>query len=111
MYDRTSFGPGNIGNLTSGIGLTYGPTISSNDSTSLTSAGGSRGAYSIPAMSGCGCGGVRGHAPVPMRGLGRLFGLGACDAGCQNWIKWGLIGAAVMFGLSYLHDRSAASYQ
>lgn len=30
-YTRTSFGPGNIGNLTSGIGLTYGPTIGSND--------------------------------------------------------------------------------
>lgn len=30
-YTRTSYGPGNIGNLQSGIGLTYGPTIGSND--------------------------------------------------------------------------------
>lgn len=30
-YSRTSYGPGNIGNLQSGIGLTYGPTIGSSD--------------------------------------------------------------------------------
>lgn len=38
-YARTSFGPGNIGNLTSGIGLTYGPTIGSNDSRTQINTG------------------------------------------------------------------------
>ena len=113
MYDRTSFGPGNIGNLTSGIGLTYGPTIGSNDSATVTGAGGSHGAYAIPpvpGLGGCGCSAVRGHAPVPMRGLGGLLGLGVCDEGCQKWVKWGLIGVVVLFGLSYLHDTRKTQY-
>ena len=38
-YSKTSFGPGNIGNLTSGIGLTYGPTIGSNDPRSQIGSG------------------------------------------------------------------------
>lgn len=108
MYKQTAFGPGNIAALQSGIGLTYGPTISSNDPGSFASAGGSHGAYSIPAVSGCcGMGKVYGHAPVPMKGLGWLsgLGLGACDENCQKWVKWGLIGAVVLFGVSYLHDK------
>jgi hypothetical protein len=112
MYAKTGYGPGNIAALTSGAALSYGPTISSNDPRSAMSVGGSSGAYAISPMSGmggCGCGAVRGHAPVPMRGLGGLFGLGVCDAGCQSWVKWGLIGVAIMFGVSYLHDRASAS--
>jgi hypothetical protein len=48
MYAKTSYGPGSIGSLRSGIGLTYGPTIGSNDS----------------------------RAPIPMRGLQGCCGQG-----------------------------------
>jgi hypothetical protein len=47
-YSRTSQGPGGIATLQSGIGLTYGPTIGSNDS----------------------------RAPIPMRGLQGCCGQG-----------------------------------
>lgn len=51
-YEKTAFGPGSIGALKSGGALSYGPTIGSNDATSLQGRSGSRGAYGIPGMSG-----------------------------------------------------------
>lgn len=105
MYAKTSYGPGNIAALQSGIGLTYGPTIGSNDPGSPQSAGGSHGAYTIPGLSGCRCvGKVRGHAPVPMKGLLGLA-LGECDENCRKWAWYGVGGVAILFIFSWLHDK------
>lgn len=109
-YSKTGYGPGNIAALSSGAALSYGPTIGSNDPTSPQSAGGSRGAFNIPGMSGCGCGGVRGHAPVPMSGLGRLgslLGLGACDENCMKFVKYGLLAGVGLFVVTYFYDKKA----
>jgi len=45
---------------------------------------------------------VHGHAPIPMKGL---MGLGACDENCKKWVWLGVGGVAVLFVLSYLHDK------
>jgi hypothetical protein len=106
MYAKTDLGPGNIAALPSGIGLTQGPTISSNDPTSPQSSGGSHGAYSIPPVSGCcGMGKVHGHAPVPMKGLMGLLGLGECTENCRKWVWYGVGAVAVLFAVSWLHDK------
>jgi len=74
-YSKTSFGPGNIGNLTSGIGLTYGPTIGSNDPSSFHGPGGSRAAYAIPPALGSSGFYEAGMGAEPMLSkLRRLFG-------------------------------------
>ena len=107
MYASTNYGPGNIAALQSGIGLTYGPTISSNDPVSPQSAGGRVAAYNIPPVSGC-CGGGMGWGhgtPTPLRGLMGLLGLGECDENCRKWVWYGIGGAVVVFGLSWLHDK------
>jgi hypothetical protein len=106
MYAKTAYGPGNIAALQSGIGLTYGPTIGSNDPGSPQSAGGSHGAYNIPPVSGC-CGGMGwGHGtPSPLKGLMGLVGLGECDEGCRKWTFYGVIGVGILFVVSYLHDK------
>lgn len=106
-YARTGYGPGNIGALQSGAALSYGPTIGTNDPTSPQSVGGSRAAYSIPpAMAGCcGCGAVTGHAPVPMRGLGSLLGLGAEEGGGRKFFIYGSLLVASLFVFSYLKDK------
>jgi len=84
-YARTTYGPGNIAALQSGVGLTWGPTIGSNDPTSPQSTGGSRGAYSIPPLSGLGR--VTGHAPVPMSGCGCGCGSGRPGMGTNGNIR------------------------
>lgn len=116
MYASTSYGPGNIAALQSGVGLTQGPTIGSNDPTSAMSAGGRTAAYNIPPVSGC-CGMGWGHGtPTPLRGLGEflmtpvnglgsLLGLGECDEGCRKWAFWGVVAVIAFFGVSFVHDK------
>lgn len=104
MYASTSYGPGNIAALQSGVGLSQGPTIGSNDPTSPQSAGGRIAAYNIPPVSGC-CGMGWGHGtPTPLKGLLGLA-LGECDENCRKWMWYGAGGVALLFVVSYLHDK------